>query len=147
MPFDLWGLILLIIALVVIGAIQTAVSVGVMWGMHKKLADKFPETNYGHFDFENFQKLAFKDMITRLAIIFVGATVVLHVLYFMFIGRSRYAFAWSTLLFLLEAAAITAGLFFMYRLDPLRLAIIAGTSSLFYLICLWWLSSGGYLLN
>src|SRR4051812_7493272 len=84
---DLLGLVVLFVVLIIIGIMQAGVAMGVMYGMHKLYPEKLTETTYGSFDFDNFQKPALQDLLIRLAIVFVGATLIIHMLDYLLIGR------------------------------------------------------------
>ena len=147
MPSILGPLVLLIL-LPFIGAVQGGVTLGVMYLIHTKMRSKLTQTNYGQFDFDNFQKATFQDLLVRLAIIFIGTTLVLHFLDYIFVGAEirRYRGLVRIVLFVLETGAITAGLYYMFRLDRLRLSILAGVNALVYLFFLWYLTRGAALL-
>jgi len=145
---DLWGPLVLLVMLPVIGAVQGGIALGAMYLMHTKMRDKLTETTYGRFDFDNFQKIAFQDLLVRLAIIFIGTTFVLHFLDYFLVGAEirRYRGLVRCFLFILETGAITAGLSYMFRLDRLRLMVLAGVSAVVYLFFLWYLTRGAALL-
>lgn len=145
---DLLGLPILILILVVVGAAQIAVTMGVMFAMHKYMRDRLPDTLYGQFDFDNFQKPAFQDLLIRLAVVLAGATLVIHLLDYVLVGGEirRYRFTVRFFLFLFETGAITSGLYYLFKLDWLRLAILAGANAIFYLFILWYLTHGATLL-
>jgi hypothetical protein len=100
--------------------------------------------SYGEFDFDNFQKPLLQDLMLRLAIMFAVPTILLHLLEFLFIGVTinRYRAIVCLTLFVLETAAIFAGFHFVFRLDKLRLLVLAGGSAIFYLFWLWYLVTG-----
>jgi len=130
------GLVSLFIALLGMGAAQTALAMIVMYGMNRLIPDKLTHTTYGEFDFNNFQKPAFKDFVIRLLLIFVGTTLALHLPEYLIVYRNIIRH-WATVtfaMFVLETAGIAGGLYYIYRLDSLRLTIITAWSALWYML-------------
>ena len=143
--FDLLGSVVLFITLLVIGAMQAGAALGIMFGMHKLTPEKLTETTYGEFDFDNYQKPAFVNLLTRLALVFIGVTFVLHMADFFLIGTliRKYKLVICLMLFVLETGGIAAGLHFVFRLDRFRWLVLTVGSAVFYLFCLWYLAHGG----
>ena len=145
---DIFGMIVLFFALIVIGMTQASIALGTMYGMHKLIPDKLTETTYGTFDFDHFQKPAFEELLLRLTIIFLGTTFVLHFLDYFLVGRyinGRWRLLFVAMLFLSEIGAIAGGLYRMFKLDWMRLGVLTGTSAFFYLLFLWYLVSNKFL--
>jgi hypothetical protein len=143
---DILGLIVVFFALIVIGVAQTGLTLGLMYGMHR-IRDNLPqmtETQYGEFDFDNFQKPAFQEMLVRLAILFIGTTLIVHMLEYFFVGKKivYHRGLWILLMFVVESGAIGAGLWYLFKLDRFRLAVLTGGSAFFYFFFLWYLTSG-----
>jgi hypothetical protein len=130
------GLASLFIALLGIVAAQAALAMAVMYGMNKLIPDKLTHTTYGEFDFDHFQKPAFKEFIVRLILLFLATTLALHLLEYLIIYRNiiRHWGLITFALFVLETGGIAAGLYYLYKLDPLRLAIITTWSALWYMM-------------
>jgi hypothetical protein len=139
MGFDLFGFVVLIFALIVVAFIQVAAALGIMYAMHMLLRDKLEETTYGQFDFDNFQKPAFYEMMSRLALIFLAPTMVLHVLEYLLVGIQikRAPVAWRFGLLVLETAVIAAGLVYVLKVDRRRAIILTTASALVYVLLLW----------
>jgi hypothetical protein len=139
--FDLLGSIVLFIVLLVVGAIQTGVALGIMYGMHKLVPEKLTETKYGDFDFDSFQQPAFINLLVRLAIVFVGVTFVLHMADYFIVGYliNKYRLIVSLVLFVLETGAIAGGLHLVFRLDRFRWMVLTVGSAIFYLFCFWYI--------
>jgi len=138
----------LVIALLGMGAAQAAIALAIMFGMHKKIPDKLPEKQYGDFDFDSYDKPAFNRFLTRLAVVFVGPTFILHTLVFLFVGRHIIQY-WGTALFILfvfEVASIAALLFYVFRLEVFRLVILTASSAIVYLFFQWLLKYNDLLL-
>jgi hypothetical protein len=146
--FDLLGCIVLFITLLVLGAMQGAAALGIMYGMHTLTPEKLKETKYGDFDFDNFQQPAFLNLLVKLAIVFVGVTFVLHMADFFIVGYliNRYRLIVSLVLFVLETGAIAGGLHLMFKLDRFRWTVLTCGSAFFYLFCLWYLAHSKNLL-
>jgi hypothetical protein len=142
--FDLFGLIVLFFTLLVIGVMQVAAALGIMYGMHKLVPEKLTQTKYCDFDFDSFYKPAFINLLARLAIIFVGVTFFLHMADFLIIGTliRKYRLLVCFTLFLLETGGLAAGLFLVFRLDRYRWMVLTASSAFFYLFCLWYLARG-----
>ena len=136
MNIDLYGMLLLIAALILTVAVQVAAMLGIMWILHKVAADKMPDSNYLEFDFDNFQKPALIELLLKLAIVIAPATLILHLFVFLFCYLSvhRYPGLWGFSLTILESAAIAAGLFYVLKLDRFRIIVLSAGSALFYLI-------------
>ena len=135
-----FDLVVLVLSLIVAAVVQVAAAYGVMFGMHQGMGDKLEEKTYGGFDFDNFQKPAFAELMTKLSVIFLVPTFVLHVLfYFCFSpwGFRQYTVLLSLLLLVLEAGAIGAGFAFVLKLDKVRAGILTGASVLVYLLLYW----------
>jgi hypothetical protein len=147
--FDVLGLLVLFVTLVCIGALQVAAALGLMYGMHKLTPDKLTETQYGDFDFDNFQNPALINLIVKLAVIFLGATLIIHIADFLIIGTliRKYKMIVCFVLFLLETGTITLGLHLVFKLDKYRWMVLTGGSAFFYLFCLWYLSKGAGFLS
>jgi hypothetical protein len=148
--FDVFGLVVLFITLLVIGAMQAAAALGIMFGMPRLTPEKLTEKTYGDFDFDNVQKPAFVNLLTRLAVVFIGATFVLHMADYFLIGTlirdPKYRILILLALFLLESGAIAAALYFVFQLDRFRWIVLTAGSAFFYIFCLWYLVRGtGYL--
>ncbi len=62
------------------------ISFPVIWGLYYA-KEHVTESLYGQFDFNNFQRVAFNELLTRLAVLFVPLTVVLHMVDYLFVGR------------------------------------------------------------
>ncbi len=141
---DVLGFVVLLLVLVIIAAIQAGGALGMMWLMHKYMRDQLTETTYGQFDFDNYQKLPFQDLVVRLCIMFGSATILIHLLEFILVGTyiRKYTFVVCFALFIFETAAIAAGFHFLFRLDRVRLAVLTAGSALFYLFWLWYLTAG-----
>ena len=137
MGISVLGFFSLLLALVEVSALQVGLLLAAMFGMHKYFRDKLPETRYLEFDFDSFDKKAFHDLTIRLAIIFCSSTIVIHMLFYIFINRNRYHFLYGTVLLILESAAIAVGLLLLLKLDWLRLAILTGLSAILYLLLKW----------
>ena len=146
MHFDLLGFIVLFFALIVVSLIQAGLALGAMYAMHKYWEQKLTEKLYAGFDFDNFQKAAFQEMVTRLVLVFFTTTMVLHLLYYLLIGRSRYEKIFYLILFVLEMAGIVAGLQIVFKLDWLRLAVLGASSAFIYLFVLAFLHNGKFLI-
>jgi hypothetical protein len=133
---DLQGLGQLFFALIGMGILQAALALGVMFCMYKLFPDKFHETTYAEFDFANFQEPAFLNFIYRLAVIFGGTTLALHLLEYLIVYREIIRHWWliTFLMFLLETGAIAAGQYYIFRLDKHRLFTITAFSALAYLM-------------
>ncbi len=142
--FDVIGLFVLLVTLVCIGALQVAAALGIMFGMHKLTPDKLTDTRYGDFDFDNFQNPALINLLVRLAVIFLGTTLILHTADFLIIGTliRKYRLIVCFVLFLLETGAIALGLHLVFKLDLYRWMVLTWGSALFYLFCLWYLARG-----
>ncbi|HVT81599.1 MAG TPA: hypothetical protein VHM90_13205 [Phycisphaerae bacterium] len=141
---DVLGLLVLLPVLIIVAAFQVGGALGIMWLMHKYMRDQLTETTYGQFDFDNFQKLPFQDLLIRLAIMFGGATLLIHLLDYLFVGPwiKKYTFLVCFVLVVLESGAIFAGFHFLFRLDRVRLAVLTAGCVLFYLFWLWYLVAG-----
>lgn len=141
---DVLGAVVLFFALIVVGAMQVGAALGVMYGMHKLYPDKLTETTYGAFDFDHFQKPAFQDLLIKLVIVFIGSTLILHMLDYVLIGRLivKYGIIIYPILFLFEVAAIGFGLKTLFHLDRFRLVVLTAASAVFYLFCLLYLAAG-----
>ncbi|HEY4329562.1 MAG TPA: hypothetical protein VGN88_07490 [Phycisphaerae bacterium] len=141
---DLFGLIVLVIVLIVVAAMQTGALLGIMFGLHKLYPDKLTETRYLEFDFDNFQKPAFQELVFKLAILFLSVTFALHMLDYLIIGAyiRKYRMIVCFTLFVLESSAIGTGLFMILKLDRFRLLVLTAGSAIFYMICLWYLATG-----
>lgn len=141
---DIIGAVVLFFVLIVIGIMQAGVALGVMYGMHKYYPDKLTETTYGQFDFDNYQLPAFQQLLIRLAVVFVGTTLVLHMLDYFFIGTliRKYRMIVCLVLFVLEVNAIGWGLYYLFNLDRFRLMVLTAASALFYILCLWYMATG-----
>ena len=102
---------------------------------------------YGTLDFENFQLASLQELITRLAIIFLPLTFIIHVLDYLFVGRliNRYTFVVGFTLFLLEIAGIAAGFALVLKLEKERVILLTITGGLVYLAILGFLISKGML--
>jgi len=139
---DVLGMIVLFFALIIVGLAQASIALGAMYAMYKLFPDKFPETTYGNFNFADFQKPAFIDLLVQLAVVFVGTTFALHYLDYFLVG-SHINGSWRMfiifMLYLLEVGTLAGGLFLMFKLDALRLLAITGTSAFFHLFFLWYL--------
>ncbi len=142
--FDLLGAVVLFFTLLVVGAIQTGAALGIMYGMHRLAPEQLTETKYGDFDFDNFQKPAFINLLVRLAIVFVGVTFVLHMADFFIVGTliRKYRLIVSFVLFVLETGGIALALYLVFRLDKFRWLVLTVGSAIFYLFCLWYLAHG-----
>jgi hypothetical protein len=139
MSFDLLGLVVLFVSLLVAVVIQAGLALAAMYAMHRYFPDHLPEKTYHQFDFDTFQMTAFTEMLTRLITIFLGPTLVLHLFVFVFVGFSgvrRHYLLVGFSLFVLEVAAIAAGLYFLLRLDRVRLSILTALSAVVYLLLL-----------
>ena len=133
------GLFSLFFALLGMSAAQTAVALGITFLMHKHLGDKLPEKNYGNFSWDSFDRATLQTFIMRLAVIFVGATLTLHLLEYLIIYR-YIILHWKAILFtlfILEMAAITAGFILVFKLEAFRLGILVGISAVVYIFFLW----------
>jgi hypothetical protein len=141
---DILGLGILFLVLLIMSLTQAGAALGIMWVMHKYWRADLTETKYGEFDFDQFQKNTFQDLMLRLVILFGGPTIVLHMLESFFIGVSmkRHRLIVCLILFVLEMAAIVAGFHLIFRLDKFRLWVLAAGSALFYLLWLLYLASG-----
>ena len=134
MGFSIWAFFSLLLALIETAALQVALAIGLMYGLHTYYRDKLTETRYGDFDFDTFEKAAFQQLVAKLAALFLSATIFFHMLYYLLIGRTRHHAIFSTTLFVLETAAIAAGLFFMFRLDRFRLAVLTLGCAIGYIL-------------
>jgi hypothetical protein len=150
------GAIILLFSAVCIGVMMGVLAVGVMFAMHKGLDEHLPEKRYNEFDFdqvslESFQHIdrrVLTDFAARLAIAYVGTTVVVHMLAYL-LPRSaivKHGGLVGLTLLVLETAAVAACLFALFRLDRLRLAILAASSAVIYLFFLWFIFWMGLLL-
>ena len=145
---DIFGMIVLFFALIVIGLAQTSIALGAMYGMHKLIPDKLTETTYGNFSFENFQKPAFIDLLVQLTIVFLGTTFILHFLDYFLVGshiNGKWRLVIIFTLFLIEVGALAGGLYRMFKLDLMRLLMLTGTSAFFHLFFLWYLVAKKFL--
>jgi len=133
------GLFSLIVALVGIGIAQTALTLGIMFAMHKYIPEKLPEKNYGEFDFDAYDKNLLQNFVIKLLILIAGVTLLLHVLEYLVIYRNiiRHWGLYRMMLFVLETAAIAGGLFFLFKLDRTRLLILTGANAIIYLFFQW----------
>jgi hypothetical protein len=133
---DFLGLAMIVIALLGIVALQVGLAMVVMFAMNKLIPDKLTETTYGDFDFDSFQKPAFQNFVVRLAVIFGGTTLLLHLLIYLIISREilKHWGLWTLLLLVLETAGIFLGLRLVFRLDNFRLAVITAASAIIYLL-------------
>ena len=103
------------------------------------------ETTYGQFDFDSFQKASFQDLVVRLAIMFGAATLVIHMLDFVFVSTYIQQIHVPRLLHPLPRRTATPSspdFIFLFRLDRVRLAVLTAGSALFYLFWLWYLVAG-----
>ena len=126
------GFIILFFALIVTGAAQAALALGVMYGMHKLILEKLAEPNYLEFSFDNFQKPAFQELLVRLAVIFLVPTLVLHLLIYACVSWYYFVYYRALLcliLLVLESGAIAAGFHFLFKLDRFRLAVLTASSA------------------
>jgi hypothetical protein len=132
---DIYGLIVLAIVLIVASALQVAVMFGAMFAMHKYATAKVPPAPYGSFDFDHIDKAHLQELALKLAAILYPPTIVLHLLEFVTIGIyiRAYPVLISACLFVLETAAISAGIAFILKVNRQRAVILAGVNSLFYL--------------
>ena len=136
------GLLVLLLTAMVVGVMQVGVCLGAMYGIYRwpLMAEKLDETaSYGDFSFAHFQKPPFMNLVTRLAIIFLAPTVVVHTLAFLFVGRytPKYPYTIGFVLFLAEIIAIAAGFRFLLKLDEKRNLVLTVASALAYLLLLW----------
>ncbi len=139
---DYWiGVMTLFVALAVVSIWQIGAAVGVMFLMYKKVPREIAASTYLQFDFDNFQKQPFVELLTRLALIFAGPTVVLHMFEYMTFNRHiiLHHGLIAFLLFIFEMSAIGAGLHYFLQLDKNRLIILTSASTLVYLFFLWYL--------
>jgi len=136
MNTDILGLLVLLISLLVIIALQVGALMGIMWIMHRLIAEKLVDTTYAQFDFDNYRKPALVELLLKLGVIVAPATLLLHLFIFLFCWFSirKFPSAWGFSLMILEAGAIAAGLHFVLKLDRFRLIMLAGGSALFYII-------------
>jgi hypothetical protein len=128
------GFVSLLLALIAAAAVLVALALGLMFGLHKYYRDKLTDTHYGEFDFDAFTKDAFNQLVIKLATLFVAATFFIHMLYYLLINRTRHRSLMSVTLFVLETAAIAAGLFFLFRLDRFRLAVLTTGCAIGYIL-------------
>jgi len=130
------GLVILFVALLLEIVLFVGTTMAAMWGMNRVIPDKLTETTYGDFDFNSFQRVAFNNFLLRMFILFGGPILILHLLEYFLIFRDiiRHWYTIFFIMFVLMISAIAAGLYFMFRLDYLRLAILTGTSAVLYLI-------------
>lgn len=135
---DFYGLIVLLVALIVVSACLTAGLFGAMYALHTYGGDKIPDHKYRDFDFKHIRKEQLSDFIIRLACITFPPTLLLHVLEFLAVGVYIRAYPGTVTLALaiLECAAIACGLFYILKLDRIRVAIFASITTLLY-ICLY----------
>jgi hypothetical protein len=142
MGFDLLGTVILFFALILVAALQVGAALGVMYGMHKLYPDKLTETTYGSFDFDNFQRPAFQELLVKLAMVYLPPTMLFHMLDYFLVGTyiNRYLILVSLVLFILESAAIGVVMFILFQLDRFRLTVLTVSSAIFYLFCLWYLA-------
>lgn len=139
MSFDPLGFVVLLVSLLVAVVVQAGLALAAMYAMHRYLGEELPEKTYVQFDFDSFQMPAFTEMLTRLILIFLGPTLVLHVLTFLFVSFyaiRRHAYVVGSVLFVLETGAIAAGFVYLMRLDRKRAGILTGVSAVVYLLLL-----------
>lgn len=139
MGFDLLGLLVLLVSLLVAVVVQAGLALAAMYGMHRFLNDQLPETGFLQLDFDNVQMPALTEVVTRLLIIFGGPTLVLHLMTFLFVSFEqlrRHHLRWGFLLFVFEVAAIAAGFHFLLRTDRVRTGILTAVSAVVYLLLL-----------
>ena len=134
MGFSIWAFFSLLLALIETAALQVALAIGLMYGLHTYYRDKLTETRYGDFDFDTFDKGAFQQLVAKLAALFLSATILFHMLYYLLIGRTRHQIIFSITLFVLETAAIAGGLFFLFRLDRFRLVVLTVGCAIGYIL-------------
>src|SRR5690349_3326641 len=128
---DILGFVVLFFALIIIGILQTAVVVGLMFGMHHGMREQFEDDTYGDLDLDDFQRPAFNEVIARLAIFFLSTTVVIHLVEHFVMGMSvrRHKPEVFIVLFLLETLAIAIGVRLMFGLDKFRWMMITVVSA------------------
>jgi len=143
MGIDLGGLFVLLMSALVASAFLTAAMFGAMFALHKYGAGKVPEAGYDNFDFDNITKPTLSEFLVRLATIIFPATILLPLLtniLFPPLGaqgfRRHYAIL-TLMLFILETAAIGAGLWKILKIDRLRIAIFTGAGAFAYMILYW----------
>ncbi len=122
------------------------ISFPVIWGLYYA-KEHVTEALYGQFDFNNFQRVTFNELVMRLAVMFLPLTLVLHMFDYLFVGRqiNRHPKLVGFLLFVLEVAGIAAGYFFVLRLEWIRAAILTAVSAILYFAILWYLAGRGML--
>lgn len=146
---DYWiGVVTLFVALAVVSVWQIGAALGVMFLMFKKIPPEIAGSTYLQFDFDNFQKQPFIELLTRLALIFAGPTLILGMLEYMTIYRHiiLHRGLIAFLLFIFEVSAIGAGLFYFLQLDKIRFIILTAASALVYLFFLWYLVFSSHLM-
>lgn len=134
MGLSFWGFFSLLLALIETAVLQVALILGLMFGLHKFYRDKLSGTHYGDFDFDTFDKLAFQQVVLKLGVLFGTVTILWHMLYYVLINRTRHPNVFSITLFVLETAAIAAGLFFLFRLDRFRLVVLTLGCAIGYIL-------------
>src|SRR4051812_39249254 len=105
MPISYLDLFALIIALIATSTIQLGITLAAMFGMFKYMGRQIRDSNYGEFDFAAFDREKFNGMVMRLAGLFFASTIIIHVVYFLTINRTRFHVTFAVLLFVLEVAA------------------------------------------
>jgi hypothetical protein len=151
----LLGVVSLFVALLGMGAALAAMTLGVMFLMHKAapwIQRQWPqlsfETHYGTFDFDNFQKKDFRELLLRLIAIYVGITMVLYMLEYLIVYR-HIIYHWKvylTILFFLQVGGICAGLHYLLKLDLFRLIVLTASSAIFCLFFEWLLQWSGLMI-
>jgi hypothetical protein len=133
---DIYGFIVLTVVLIVASAFQVAAMFGAMFALHNYAAHKVPPAPYGRFDFDHIDKAHLQELIVKLAAILYPPTILLHLLEFLTIGIyiRAYPFLVSLLLFILETAAIYAGIAFILKANRQRTIILTIVNALFYLL-------------
>jgi hypothetical protein len=96
---------------------------------------------YGTFDFRDFQRPAFQDLIVRLAAIFLPLTLIVHILDYLFVARqiNLYTIQIGAALFAVEVAGIAVGFRFILGVEKERVILLTVVSAIFYLVVLWYL--------
>jgi hypothetical protein len=132
---DIYGLLVLLFALLLVACLQVGVMFAAMFLIHKYAASYVPATNYGLFNFNQIEKSHLIELLRGICLTIFPPTLGLHILEFVIVGiyfRACPALI-SFILFALETAAIAFGLRRFLKLDPRRTAILTAISSLIYL--------------
>jgi len=133
MGFTVLGFISLLLALIEMSAFQVALLLAVMFAMHKKLRPRLSTATYGTFDFDAFEKGAFTELVIRLVLTYAPVTILLHMSYYVLVGRTRHPFFFGVGLFAIESVLVTCALRTFFKLDTFRLVILSSFSAVVYL--------------